>query len=75
MPPTFYVSDKVNLKYLFLLCVYMHVSECTDVYHVCAGALRDHKRVPVAPELIDSCEPPGGCWEPNLDLLHEQGVC
>ena len=49
-------------KYLFIYYVYNILSVCMP-----AGQKR-------APDLIDGCEPPCGCWELNSGPLEEQAV-
>jgi hypothetical protein len=49
-------------KDVFIDCVYSVLPACMP---------KDQK----APDLIiDGCEPPCGCWEPNSQLLEEQSV-
>ena len=47
--------------------------ECTYAMYLPGACIRQGVR-PSGAEVIDGCEPPCGCWEPNLGPLQEQQV-
>ena len=57
------------------VCLYVCrlLSICVSMHHVHSWCLRRQKRV-VELEVIENCEPPCGCWEPNPGPLEEQAV-
>lgn len=61
------------------LKIYLFVVFMLVCLHVCAHMLCAHKgqKTELAPlelELRDPCEPPGGCWKPELVPLQEEQV-
>lgn len=56
------------------MCINVFFPECIGAHYVCAWYPRRSEEGTGCPGtgLMDSCEPPCGCWESNLDPLQQQ---